>query len=279
LSWPDARRHPALVGWGSATLLIFFIVAAAPLLAPSDPNRLNMAQALKPPSTAFPFGTDEVGRDILSRVLFGGRESILAAFAVIAAAVGLGVFVGAVAGWYGGRVDESLMRLTDLFFAFPPLILAMAISAALGPSLQNAVIAAIVVWWPTYARMVRGEVLRIKHELFVEAGRALGLTDVQLLTRHVLPQTWGILNARATVDIGYTILFIATLGFVGLGSRQPTAEWGSMIASARNFFLNNWWTMTFPGLALFLTVICLSLTGDAINDVVGLRGRKLQAGG
>jgi peptide/nickel transport system permease protein len=279
LSWPDARRHPALVGWGSATLLIFFIVAAAPLLAPSDPNRLNMAQALKPPSTAFPFGTDEVGRDILSRVLFGGRESILAAFAVIAAAVGLGVFVGAVAGWYGGRVDESLMRLTDLFFAFPPLILAMAISAALGPSLQNAVIAAIVVWWPTYARMVRGEVLRIKHELFVEAGRALGLTDVQLLTRHVLPQTWGILNARATVDIGYTILFIATLGFVGLGSRQPTAEWGSMIASARNFFLNNWWTMTFPGLALFLTVICLNLTGDAINDVVGLRGRKLQAGG
>jgi peptide/nickel transport system permease protein len=277
--WLNVRRHPALFGWGAATLLIFLVVAAAPLLAPYDPNRLNMAQALKPPSTAFPFGTDEVGRDILSRVLFGGRESILAAFSVILAAVAVGVFVGAVAGWYGGRVDEGLMRLTDLFFAFPPLILAMAISAALGPSLQNAVIAAIVVWWPTYARMVRGEVLRIKHELFVEAGRALGLTDVQLVTRHVLPQTWGVLNARATVDIGYTILFIATLGFVGLGSRQPTAEWGAMIASARNFFLNNWWTMTFPGVALFLTVICLSLTGDAINDVVGLRGRKLQAGG
>ena len=279
MTWLNARRHPALVGWGAATLLIFLAVAAAPLLAPYDPNRLNMAQALKPPSAAFPFGTDEVGRDILSRVLFGGRESIVAAFAVIAAAVAVGVLVGAAAGWYGGRVDEALMRLTDLFFAFPPLILAMAISASLGPSLQNAVIAAIVVWWPTYARMVRGEVLRIKHELFVEAGRALGLTDVQLVTRHVLPQTWGVLNARATVDIGYTILFIATLGFVGLGSRQPTAEWGAMIASARNFFLNNWWTMTFPGLALFLTVICLSLTGDAINDVVGLRGRKLQAGG
>ncbi len=279
MTWLNARRHPALVGWGSATLLILLAVAAAPLLAPYDPNRLNMAQALKPPSAAFPFGTDEVGRDILSRVLFGGRESIVAAFVVIAAAVGVGVLVGAAAGWYGGRVDEALMRLTDLFFAFPPLILAMAISASLGPSLQNAVIAAIVVWWPTYARMVRGEVLRIKHELFVEAGRALGLNDVQLVTRHVLPQTWGVLNARATVDIGYTILFIATLGFVGLGSRQPTAEWGAMIASARNFFLNNWWTMTFPGLALFLTVICLSLTGDAINDVVGLRGRKLQAGG
>jgi peptide/nickel transport system permease protein len=277
--WPDARRYPALVGWGSATLVIFIVVAAAPLLAPHDPNRLNMAQALKPPSAAFPFGTDEVGRDILSRVMFGGRESILAAFAVIVAAVTLGVAVGAVAGWRGGHVDDGLMRLTDLFFSFPPLVLAMAISAALGPSLQNAVVAAIVVWWPTYARMVRGEVLRIKHELFVEAGRAIGLTDVQLVIRHVLPQTWGVLNARATVDVGYTILFIATLGFVGLGSRQPTAEWGAMIAGARSYFLNSWWTMTFPGLALFVTVICLSLTGDAINDLVGLRGRKLRAGG
>src|SRR5919197_964753 len=226
----SARRYPALFGWGAATLLIFVVVAAAPLVAPSDPNRLNMAQALKPPSAAFPFGTDEVGRDLLSRVLFGGRESILAAFAVIAAAVGLGIVVGAAAGWSGGRVDEVLMRVTDLFFAFPPLIL--------------------------------------------EAGRAIGLTELQLVVRHVLPQTWGVVNARATVDVGYTILFIATLGFVGLGSRPPTAEWGAMIASARTYFLNNWWTMTFPGLALFVTVICLSLLGDAINDVIGLRGRS-----
>jgi peptide/nickel transport system permease protein len=273
------RRYPALIGWSAATLLIFVLVAAAPLLAPQDPNRLNMAQTLKPPSAAFPFGTDEVGRDILSRVLFGGRESIVAAFSVIVAAVVLGILIGAAAGWVGGRVDDALMRLTDLFFAFPPLILAMAISAALGPSLQNAVIAAIVVWWPTYARLVRGEVLRIKHELYVEAGRAIGLNDLQLVVRHVLPQTWGVLNARATVDVGYTILFIATLGFVGLGSRQPTAEWGAMIANARTYFLNSWWTMTFPGLALFVTVICLSLLGDAINDLIGLRGRKLQAGG
>jgi peptide/nickel transport system permease protein len=198
----SARRYPALFGWGAATLLIFILVAAAPLVAPQDPNRLNMAQALKPPSAAYPFGTDEVGRDLLSRVLYGGRESILAAFAVIAAAVALGTVVGAIAGWSGGRLDEVLMRLTDLFFAFPPLILAMAIAAALGPSLINAVIAAIVVWWPTYARLVRGEVLRVKHELFVDAGRAIGLTDLQLVVRHVLPQTWGVVNARATVDVG-----------------------------------------------------------------------------
>jgi peptide/nickel transport system permease protein len=270
------RRYPALLSWGTATFLIFVLVAAAPLLAPHDPNRLNMAQSLKPPSAAYPFGTDEVGRDLLSRVLFGGRESIVAALVVIAAAVSLGILVGATSGWFGGRIDDVLMRMTDLFFAFPPLILAMAIAAALGPSLQNAVIAAIIVWWPTYARLIRGEVLRIKRELFVEAGRALGLNDFQLVVRYVLPQTWGVVNARATVDVGYTILFIATLGFVGLGSRQPTAEWGAMIATARTYFLNHWWTMTFPGLALFVTVICLSLFGDAINDMIGLRGRKLR---
>jgi len=272
-------RYPALLGWGMATALIVLAVAAAPALAPRDPNRLDLGAALRPPSAAHWFGTDEAGRDVLSRVLHGGRESIAAALAVIAAALAFGILVGAGAGWARGALDEALMRVTDLFFSFPPLVLAMAISAALGPSLRNAVVAAIVVWWPTYARLVRGEVLRIRHESYVEAARALGATDLRLVARHVLPQTWGVLNARATVDVGYTILFIATLGFVGLGSRPPTAEWGAMIASARVYFLNSWWTMTFPGLALFVTVICMSLLGDAINDVVGLRGRRLQAGG
>jgi peptide/nickel transport system permease protein len=273
------RRYRALAGWGAATALILAAVAAAPALAPHDPNRLDFGQALRPPSAVHWFGTDEAGRDVLSRVLHGGRESIAAAVAVIAAALGLGILVGATAGWTRGLVDEALMRLTDLFFAFPPLVLAMAIAAALGPSLQNAVIAAIVVWWPTYARLVRAEVLRVRHESYVEAACALGAGDLRVLGRHVLPQTWGVLNARATVDVGYTILFIATLGFVGLGSRQPTAEWGAMIASARVYFLNSWWTMTFPGLALFVTVISASLLGDAINDVLGLRGRRLEAGG
>ena len=273
------RSRGALWGWGLATGLILVAVAAAPALSRHDPNRMNIALALKPPSATYWLGTDEAGRDVLSRVLHGGRESITAALAVIAAAIGLGVLVGATAGWCRGAVDEVLMRVTDLFFAFPPLVLAMAIAAALGPTLGNAVIAAIVVWWPTYARLVRGEVLRVRENLYVEAGRALGLTAGRLVVRHVLPQTWGVLNARATVDVGYTILFIATLGFVGLGSKPPTAEWGSMIAGARTYFLDSWWTMTFPGLALFVTVICLSLLGDAINDVVGLRGRKEAAGG
>jgi peptide/nickel transport system permease protein len=273
------RRYPALVGWGAATALIVASIAAAPALAPHDPNRLDLARALVPPSSANWLGTDEAGRDVLSRVLHGGRESLSAALAVIAAALGLGILVGATAGWVEGALDDALMRVTDLFFAFPPLVLAMAITAALGPSLRNAVIAAIVVWWPTYARLVRAEVLRVRHETFVEAAGALGASDLRLLARHVLPQTWGVLNARATVDVGYTVLFIATLGFVGLGSRPPTAEWGAMIASARVYFLDSWWTMTFPGLALFVTVVCVSLLGDAINDVMGLRGRRLEAGG
>ena len=263
-----ASRSRELLGWGSLTLLIFAALAAAPLVAPNDPNRLDMSQTLRPPSGAFPFGTDEVGRDVLSRVLYGGRESILAAFAVIVAALLVGGVVGAVAAWCGGFVDEMLMRLTDLFFAFPALLLAMAIAAALGPGLQSAVLAAVVVWWPTYARMMRGAVVRVQHELFVEAGRAIGLSEVQLLVRHVLPHTWGVLNARATVDVGYMIVFLATLGFVGLGARAPTAEWGTMIAEARAYFLNSWWTMTFPGLALFVTVVCLNLTGDAVIDLV-----------
>jgi peptide/nickel transport system permease protein len=276
---PGRRRGLALVGWGLATLLILGAVAAAPLLSPHDPNRMNIGRALRPPSAVNWAGTDEAGRDVLSRVLHGGRESIVAALSVITAAIAIGLLVGAAAGWWRGLADEVLMRVTDLFFAFPPLVLAMAVAAALGGSLRNAVIAAITVWWPTYARLVRGEVLRVRSEPFVEAGRALGLSDFRLVLRHVLPQTWGVLNARATVDVGYTILFIATLGFVGLGSKPPTAEWGAMIAGARTYFLDYWWTMTGPGLALFVTVICLSLLGDAINDVVGLRGRRAEAGG
>lgn len=257
-----------------AAALIVLCVAAGPLLAPHDPNEMDVMASLRGPSAVHPFGTDEAGRDVLSRVLSGGRESMAAALVVILASAFIGIVVGGAAGWIGQTFDEVVMRLTDLFFAFPPIVLAMAVSAALGGSLQNAVIASIIVWWPTYARLVRVEVLRVKSTLYVEAGRALGLSDRRLLLRHVLPQTWGTINARASVDIGYTILFISTLSFVGLGSKPPSAEWGRMVADARNYFLDNWWTMTFPGLALFVTVITFSLLGDAINDLLRPRGRS-----
>jgi peptide/nickel transport system permease protein len=267
------QRYREVVGWSFAAALIVLGVAAGPMLAPHDPNQMNILEALRGPSAVHPFGTDEAGRDVLSRVFYGGRESIVAALAVIVASALIGIVVGGSAGWIAGTFDEVVMRLTDLFFAFPPIVLAMAVSAALGGSLENAVIASIIVWWPTYARLVRVEVLRVKASLYVEAGMAMGLSDWRLLTRHVLPQTWGTINARASVDIGYTILFISTLSFVGLGSRPPSAEWGRMVADARNYFLDNWWTMTFPGLALFVTVITFSLLGDAVNDLIGSRSR------
>jgi peptide/nickel transport system permease protein len=266
-------RHRDIATWGVAAALIVLAVAAGPALAPHDPNEMNVLESLRAPSAAHPFGTDEAGRDVLSRILAGGRESIVAALVVILASALIGVVIGGAAGWIAGTFDEVVMRVTDLFFAFPPVVLAMAVSAALGGSLQNAVIASIVVWWPTYARLVRVEVLRVKANLYVEAGTALGLTEWRLFTRHVLPQTWGTINARASVDIGYTILFISTLSFVGLGSRPPSAEWGRMVADARNYFLDNWWTMTFPGLALFVTVVTFSLLGDAVNDLLGARSR------
>jgi peptide/nickel transport system permease protein len=272
-SW---RRYRQLVAWGVAAALIVLGVGVGPVVAPHDPNQMDVLEALRGPSASHPFGTDEAGRDVLSRVLHGGRESIVAALVVIVASALIGIVVGGSAGWIGHTYDEVVMRATDLFFAFPPIVLAMAVSAALGGSLENAVIASIVVWWPTYARLVRVEVLRVKGSLYVEAGIAVGLSDWRLVTRHVLPHTWGTINARASIDIGYTILFISTLSFVGLGSRPPSAEWGRMVADARNYFLDNWWTMTFPGLALFVTVITFSLLGDAVNDLIGARRRAAE---
>ena len=275
MRWPGRRRR-ALWGWGGATVLILALVAAAPALSRHDPNRMNIALALRPPSAVHWFGTDEAGRDILSRVLHGGRESITAALVVIAAALVIGIVVGALAGWWRGTVDEVLMRATDLFFAFPPLVLAMAITAAPGAEPHErrdrghrGLVADVRAAGP------RARCCACERTSSWRPAAPSGCPTGRLVLRHVLPQTWGVLNARATVDVGYTILFIATLGFVGLGSKPPTAEWGAMIAGARTYFLDSWWTMTFPGLALFVTVICLSLLGDAINDIVGLRGRKV----
>jgi peptide/nickel transport system permease protein len=168
------------------------------------------------------------------------------------------------------------MRLTDLFLAFPGLILAIAITAALGPSLQNAAISIGLVWWPVYARLVRGQVLSVKENVYVEAARALGLSETRILLRHVLPQCWGTVIARATVDIGYAILLTASLSFLGLGGRPPTPEWGSMIATARAYFLSYWWTATFPGLAMFVTVVVFSLLGDVLYETFGIKGSMRQ---
>jgi peptide/nickel transport system permease protein len=276
------RRPRVRLAWRHAPLAVFSLLALgivmvgilAPVVATRDPIAIDLGRAVRPPSAEAWFGTDEAGRDVFSRTVWGTRISLVAAAMVLGIAASLGVVIGAIAGYQGRIVDQALMRLTDLFLAFPGLILAIAITAALGPSLEHAVIAIGVVWWPVYARLVRSRVLSVRELLFVEAARALGLSESRILFRHVLPQCWGIVIARMTVDIGYAILLTSSLSFLGLGGRPPAPEWGSMIATSRTYFFTYWWTATFPGLAIFATVLVFSMLGDALYETFGVKGGR-----
>jgi peptide/nickel transport system permease protein len=269
-----AARHRPVVVFGLLAAAVLAVGALAPYLSPKDPDALNLSHPLQPPSPSAWFGTDETGRDLLSRTLWGTRISLASAGAVLLIAVSIGVGTGAVAGYRGGVADQLLMRAADLFLAFPGLILAIAITAALGPSLRNAVISIGIVWWPIYARLVRSRVLTVKENLYIEAAHALGLSELRILVRHVLPQCWGIIISRVTVDVGYAILLTASLSFLGLGSQPPTADWGSMIATSRPYFLSYWWTVTFPGLAMFLAVVVFGFLGDVLYETFGLKGER-----
>jgi peptide/nickel transport system permease protein len=273
-AWRLAARHRPVIIFGLLAALVVVVGVLAPYLSPRDPDALNLAHPLQPPSAAAWFGTDETGRDLLSRTLWGTRISLASAGAVLLIAVSIGVGTGAVAGYRGGLADQLLMRAADLFLAFPGLILAIAITAALGPSLRNAVISIGIVWWPIYARLVRSRVLTVKENLYIEAAHALGLSEARILAKHVLPQCWGIVISRVTVDVGYAILLTASLSFLGLGSQPPTADWGSMIATSRPYFLSYWWTVTFPGLAMFAAVVVFGFLGDVLYETFGMKGER-----
>lgn len=247
---------------------LILIALAAPLIVPYDPIKLNPRDRLLPPSVAHVFGTDDGGRDIFSRVVFGSRYSLAAAAVVLTLAVIVGTSVGLVAGFAGGKTDEALMRLTDMFLAFPALVLAMGISAALGPSLVNSMIAIAVVWWPWYARLVRGQTLRLRQEQFVDAARASGASDGRMIFRHILPNCWTPIIVQVTLDIGYAILTTASLSFIGLGAQPPTPEWGAMVNTGKDYILDQWWMATFPGLAIFLAVMAFNLLGDGLQEAL-----------
>jgi len=255
-------------------LLFLFLVIFGDALAPHDPVKPDIAFKLHAPSTTYWFGTDELGRDILSRVMSGAKYSLGIACIILSIALIIGVVVGAIAGYLGGLVDEILMRVTDLFLAFPALILAMAIAATLGRNLQNVVIALIAVYWPWYARLVRGQVLSIKEREFVEAARAVGAGPGRVMLRHILPNTTAPVIVQLTIDVGYAVLATAGLSFLGLGAQPPIPEWGTMIAGARTFFREAWWYITFPGLALTLTVVGFNLLGDGLRDYLDPRSRR-----
>ena len=257
-------------------LVCFAVVAAvlAPQIAPSDPLAMTLENRLAPPSAEHWFGTDDGGRDILSRIIYGTRSSLLTALGILAMASILGTIVGLVAGSCGGWVDEGLMRITDMFLAFPALVLAMGLAATLGPSLFNAMIATAIVWWPWYARLVRGQTLQLKHEAFVEAARIAGASPIRIAIHHILRNCLTPIIVQMSLDIGYAILTLASLSFIGLGAQPPTPEWGSMVSIGRDYFLDQWWMVTFPGLAIFISVMAFNLLGDGLQEALSPRLRR-----
>lgn len=261
-----------LSAFGAAIVCLAILVALlAPVITPFDPIQMALQDRLLPPSALHWFGTDDNGRDILSRVIFGARYSLLAAFGILVLAALAGTVIGLAAGLFGGWLDELLMRVTDMFLAFPALVLAMALTAALGPSLFNAVLATALVWWPWYARLVRGQTLQLKREAYVEAAVIAGASRVRIAFHHILRNCVTPLIVQLSLDMGYAILTLAGLSFVGLGAQPPTPEWGSMISVGRDYFLDNWWMVTFPGLAIFITVMAFNLLGDGMQEVLSPR--------
>ena len=253
---------------GLAIILILVTVAIfAPYIAPHNPVTMHLDKRLAPPSKDYLLGTDELGRDILSRIIYGAGVALKIMLIVLAIDLPLGILLGLIAGYFGGWIDEIIMRIADIFMAFPRLILAMAIGAALGPNLKNTMIAIALTMWPVYARLARGETLSIKERTFIEAERALGSSNLKILILNILPLCFSTLVVRATLDMGNIIRIAAGMSFLGLGAQPPTPDWGLMVSSGRNFLVSQWWVPTFPGFAILLTVFGFNLLGDGIRDI------------
>jgi peptide/nickel transport system permease protein len=268
------RRANTALRWGSLVVGLWVLVAAfAPWLAPHSPMDLDVMKRLEPPQLAHLFGTDEAGRDNFSRVLYGARITIPVAFVVIVLASLFGAGLGAVAGYVGGRVDELLMRVVDVVLAFPPIVLAMAITAALGAGLRNAMLAILLVSWPEFSRLMRGQVLTIKENDYVIAARALGAPASRVVLVHVLPNAFPPIVVKGTLDIGNAIILTAALSFIGLGAVPPAPEWGAMIAAGQSKF-EYWWAATFPGLAILSVVLGFNFLGDGLQDALNPRLRE-----
>jgi peptide/nickel transport system permease protein len=249
----------------SAVFILLVLGLCGARIAPQDPYALDTAVKYNPPGAQNWMGTDNLGRDIFSRVLAGTGLALQSAAVVLFSAALIGLVIGCMAGYYGGVLDEILMRVSDVFIAFPGLVLAMAIAAALGPSLTNAMIAISAVWWPGYARLVRAEVLSIKQRDFVIASHAIGAGDLHILLRHIIPNIIVPLLVQMTNDVGPALVTSSSLSFIGMGAQPPSPEWGSMVSQGRNYILDYWWMSTFPGAAILLTVMAFNSLGEAIR--------------
>jgi peptide/nickel transport system permease protein len=267
-----ARNPLALVGLGIVVLLVVMALVA-PLLAHGDPSAQDLSRRLRPPSAAFWFGTDELGRDIYTRILYGARITLGIVALVVVIVAPIGLLVGCLAGYLGGIVDTVLMRVTDIFLAFPRLILALAFVAALGPGIENAIIAISLTAWPPYARIARAETLLLRESDFINAARLLGAGPWRIVFRHVMPLCLSSVIVRVTLDMAGIILTAAGLGFLGLGAQPPSPEWGAMISAGRKFVLDQWWVAAFPGLAICIVSLGFNLLGDGLRDVLDPKQR------
>lgn len=267
------KNKNILVGLSIISVLIF-VAAFAPQIAPHDPTEVNSKIRLQPPSKEYPFGTDHMGRCILSRILYGARISLSVGVAVICGSLLIGVILGTVSGYFGGLADDVIMRLVDGFLAIPSMFLALALAGTLGPGLFNLMMALIAVEWTSYARVVRGSILSVKEQEFVEAAKGLGASDQYILTHHVLPNIISPVIVIATLGIGYAILAAAGLSFLGFGVQPPTPEWGSMLNDGRLFMRKAPYIMIFPGVAIMITVLAFNFLGDGLRDEMDPRFRK-----
>jgi peptide/nickel transport system permease protein len=266
------RSRAAMVG-GIVLVLIVLTAFFAPMIAPEDPIQQNYTHVLLAPSSAHIFGTDQFGRDVLSRVVIGSRQSLAVAAIAIAIAASFGTILGLLSGFFGGWVDTIIQRLIDVQLAFPGILFAMAVVAVLGPGLRNAMIAVGISLIPNYARMVRGSVLSQKEHVFVEAARACGAGNARIVFRHILPNIFGPIMVLSTISIAWAILIGSSLSFLGLGAQLPNPEWGLDLAMARDYLREAWWMSTFPGIAIMATVVSVNLIGEGLRDALDPRTR------
>ena len=269
LNWLRLRRNPlAMIGL-CITLVLLFAALFAPLLAPHDPITQDLGRRLLPPLTAGNLlGTDDFGRDILSRILYGSRTTLYIVLLVILTAPVAGLIIGTVAGYFGGWTDIALMRLTDIFLAFPKLILALALVAVLGPGIENAVLAIALTAWPPYARVARAETLTVRSSDYIAAVKLQGAGPIRVIWGHIIPMCLPSVIIRVTLDMAGVILTAAGLGFLGLGVQPPRPEWGLMISAGRKYLFEQWWVATMPGLAIFIVSLGFNLLGDGLRDVL-----------
>jgi|TARA_B100000809_G_scaffold225060_1_gene235682 peptide/nickel transport system permease protein len=268
LSWLSFKRNPlAVIG---LLIVVFLVLIAlfAPWLSHHLPTEQNLADRLQSPSSTYWLGTDELGRDIYSRIIHGSKITLYIIFLVAVIVVPLGLFVGTTAGYFGGIIDKILMRITDIFMAFPRLILALAFVAVMGPSIENAVIAITITSWPPYARIARAETITIRHSEFILAVQQQGASAWRILFKHIVPMCTSSVIVRLTLDMAGVILIAAGLGFLGLGAQPPSPEWGLMISQGRQYLLDQWWVSTIPGIAIFIVSLGFNLLGDGLRDVL-----------